>query len=187
MCIIDSKMKSLAEITFWITCFLYIATPMETAKILAIIPIPSYSHQIPYRLLWTTLSRKGHEVVVLTTDPINDPNLTNLTEIDFQSHYKLIKNLNFVRNMKSHTWLSTVRTQFWRLVREFLENIYEHPEVRKMYVPDSDKKFDVVIVETVKTPGLYALAHRFKAPLIGKNNNIYKIVIQISCSKFILH
>lgn len=166
-------MKSLTEmITFWIACFLYIAAPTKTARILAIIAIPSYSHQIPYRPLWTVLSRKGHEVVVLTTDPINDPSLTNLTEIDFQSNYKLLRTLDFVENIKSHTWLSTLRIQLWPLAREIAEHIYEHPEVRKMYAPDSDTKFDVVIAETIKTPALYALAHRFKAPLIGKNNDI---------------
>ncbi|KYN01364.1 Ecdysteroid UDP-glucosyltransferase [Cyphomyrmex costatus] len=154
--------------TFWIACFAYIATPIETARILAIIPLPSYSHQIPYRLLWTTLSRRGHEIIVLTTDPINDPSLTNLTEINFKSNYKLIKKLNFIEYMEySHTWLDILRKQLWPLCHEITENIYKHPEVRKMYEPNSDTKFDVVIVETIKSPSMYALAYRFNAPLIG--------------------
>ncbi|XP_011059492.1 PREDICTED: LOW QUALITY PROTEIN: UDP-glucuronosyltransferase 2B19-like [Acromyrmex echinatior] len=160
-------MKLVAEMTFWIACFVYIATPIETARILAIIAIPSYSHHIPFRPLWTTLSRRGHEVVVLTTDPINDSSLTNLTEINFKSHYNLISKLNFIKNMRTHTWLSTVSEQLWPLSNEITENIYKHPEVRKMYEQDSDTKFDVVIVETIKSPGLYALAYRFNAPLIG--------------------
>lgn len=179
-------MKPIVEVTFGITCFLYIVAPIETARILAIIPIPSYSHQIPYRPLWTTLSQKGHEIVVLTSDPINDPSLTNLTEINFQSNYKLIRKFNFVRNIETHTWLSATRTQMWYMSREIVENIYEHPEVRKMYVSDSDKKFDVVIVETIKSPSLYALAHRFNAPLIGKNNDVYEIVTFKVHLKFIL-
>lgn len=173
-------MKPVAEMTFWIACFVYIATPIETARILAIIAIPSYSHQIPYRPLWTTLSQRGHEIVVLTTDPINDPSLTNLTEINFKSHYELIGRLNFVKNIETFiNWLSAVRTQMWSLCNEITENIYKHPEVRKMYEPNSDTKFDAVIVETVKSPGLYALAYRFNAPLIGENNNVYKIVINV--------
>ncbi|XP_028050159.1 UDP-glucosyltransferase 2 [Monomorium pharaonis] len=172
-------MKPIAEVTFWITCFLYIATPIETAKILAIIPIPSYSHQIPYRPLWITLSRRGHEVVLLTTDPINDHSLTNLTEINLQENYKYIRKLNFVKNIKIHTWLSTARTQIWPMIYKTAETIYEHPEVRKLYVSNSNEKFDVVIAETFTSPCFYALAHRFNAPLIGvatlglNNNNYY--------------
>lgn len=79
---IDSEM-SIIKTIFWIACFLYIAVPMETARILGIIPSPFYSHQIPFRAIWTALSRKGHEVVLVTTDPINNPSLTNLTEITF--------------------------------------------------------------------------------------------------------
>lgn len=181
-------MKPITEMIFWIACFLYIAAPIETARILAIIPIPSYSHQIPYRSIWTALSRKGHEIVLITTDPINDPSLTNFTEIDFHSNYELIRRLDFVNNILKGNlkWLDVTRTQLWPLSRGLSENIYKNPKVREMYVPDSDKKFDVVIVETFISPSLYALAHRFNAPLIGKNNDMYEIITQIFYLKFIL-
>jgi len=164
-------MKSITQTTFWIACFLCIAAPIETARILAIIAVPSYSHQIPFRSLWTALSQKGHKVVLLTPDPVNDPSLVNLTEINFHSAYELIKSINF-RMMETETGLSTERTQLWPASHQMTENVYKHPKVREMYLPDSNQKFDVVIVETVKSPSLYALAHRFNAPLIGKNNDI---------------
>ncbi|KAL0128982.1 hypothetical protein PUN28_003991 [Cardiocondyla obscurior] len=147
-------MKLITETTLWIASFLYIAAPTETARILAIIAVPS---------------RKGHEVVVLTSDPINDPSLTNLTEINFNSNYKSIQKYNFFKMIitESYTWLDVMRYGIWSLSRELAENIYEHPQVRKMYAPDSDEKFDVVIVETITVPSLYALAYRFNAPLIG--------------------
>ncbi|TGZ58330.1 UDP-glucosyltransferase 2-like isoform X1 [Temnothorax longispinosus] len=160
-------MKPIAETIFWIS-FLYIAAPVKTARILAIVPIPSYSHQICYRPLWIALSQRGHEVVSITTDPLNDPSLTNLTEINFQSNYQLME-LNFAKNViaGTHEWLSTSRTQIWPACGDVAENIFKHPKVRKMYAPDSDEKFDLVIVETVKVPSFYTLAHRFNAPLIG--------------------
>lgn len=161
-------------VTFWITCYLCIATTTEAARILAIIPIPSYSHQIPYRPIWTTLSQRGHEVVLLTTDPINDPSLTNLTEISFKHAYKFFKelNINFVNNLNgAYSWLDTAREQLWPMGRELTKDIYEHPQVRKMYAPNSGEKFDLVIIENLKSPALYALARRFNAPLIGKYNN----------------
>ncbi|XP_011863830.1 PREDICTED: UDP-glucuronosyltransferase 2B15-like [Vollenhovia emeryi] len=174
-------MKPITETTFWIASFLYIAAPIETARIFAIISTPSYSHQIPYRPLWTALTRKGHEIVLLTTDPINDPSLTNLTEINLHSNYKMIREMNFIEQLLQEgprMWLSQTRTQIWILSGKMSENIYKHPEVRKMYL-DSNQKFDVVITEIFLSPSLYALAHRFNAPLIGVstfgllNNNYY--------------
>ena len=59
------------------------------ARILGVVPIPSYSHQIVYRPIWRELSLRGHQVVVMTTDPMKDPALTNLTEIDWHFAYGL--------------------------------------------------------------------------------------------------
>ncbi|EFN73603.1 Ecdysteroid UDP-glucosyltransferase [Camponotus floridanus] len=144
-----------------------ITSLLEAARILAIISIPSYSHQIGYQPLWTALSRRGHKVVVLTTNPVNEPNITNLTEVDFHYNYRLLKDLNHVKMMEHDTWINVERNFLFNIGNELTEDIYKHPEVRKMYAPDSDQKFDAVIIEVIKTPGLYALAHRFNAPLIG--------------------
>lgn len=67
----------------------------HTARILGVIPIPSYSHQLAFRPLWKELSLRGHQVVLLTTDLINDPTLTNLTEIDMHDSYKLLSKVDF--------------------------------------------------------------------------------------------
>lgn len=168
----NSKMGPTAKMTLWIMCFLCIITPfLEAARILAIIPIPSYSHQVAFQSLWTALSRRGHELVVLTTDPVNDPSITNLTEIDFHDNYNAMKGLNHVKSMEQYTWIAIERNIFFSKAHTFTKNIYKHSEVRKMYAPDSDQKFDVVIAEIVITPGVYPLAHRFNAPLIGKSND----------------
>lgn len=170
--VINSKMGPTAKMTLWIMCFLCIVTPfLEAARILAIIPVPSYSHQVAFQSLWTALSRRGHELVVLTTDPVNDPSITNLTEIDLHDNYNTLKGANHVKGMEQYTWIALERNIFFSIGHTLTENIYKHSEVRKMYAPDSDQKFDVVIVEIVKTPGLYPLAHRFNAPLIGKSND----------------
>ncbi|KAL6257119.1 hypothetical protein P5V15_012051 [Pogonomyrmex californicus] len=169
---------------FWMSCLLYIVSPIETAKILAIVPIPSYSHQVAYRALWTSLSRRGHEVVLITTDPINDPSLTNLTEIDVHFTYKVLRKMDFVKTMDL-SYMNVLYTQAWPACLEISEMVYKHPEVRKMYISGSNREFDVVIAETIKTPSFYALAHRFNAPLIGKTNDIYENVNLINIS-FIL-
>ncbi|TGZ49801.1 Uncharacterized protein DBV15_06197 [Temnothorax longispinosus] len=131
--------------------FLYIAAPVKTARILAMFQHHPYSHQICYQSLWIALSQRGHEVVLITTDPINDSSLTNLTEINFQSNYQFMKKLNFVKNViaGTYSWLSTPRTQIWPVCGDIAENIFKHPKVRKMYAPDSDEKFDLVILESL--------------------------------------
>ncbi|XP_072746870.1 UDP-glucosyltransferase 2-like isoform X2 [Anoplolepis gracilipes] len=160
-------MGPIVKITFWMMCLLCIVTPfLEAARILAIMPIPSYSHQVAFQSLWTALSQRGHELVVLTTDPLNDPSIKNLTEIDFHFNYKLLKGINHVEQMK-YTWLSVERNYLFKFGHILTKNIYEHSEVRKLYEPKSDQKFDVVIIEALKTPGLYPLAYRFNAPFIG--------------------
>ncbi|RLU27377.1 hypothetical protein DMN91_001181 [Ooceraea biroi] len=149
-----------------IVCCLCIITT-KSANILAILPTPSYSHQIPYQILWTTLSQRGHKVVVITTDPINDPSLKNLTEVNLQSSYYLMRNLKLIGDDGAIPWFNILRGQIWQVSQDLASMIYEHPEVQKLYVPDSDEKFDVVIIETFTLPSLYPLAYRFNAPLIG--------------------
>ncbi|KAL6257008.1 hypothetical protein P5V15_011944 [Pogonomyrmex californicus] len=171
-------MKSIKQLAFCMTCFLCIVVTIETARILAIMPLPFYSHQVAYRAIWTTLSQRGHDVVLITTDPINDPSLTNLTEINVHSTYKILRKIDSVKIMEL-SFMNMLRTQVWPACLEISEMVYKHPEVRQIYVSNSDQQFDVVIVEIILTPSFYGLAHRFNAPLIGIsslelfNNNYY--------------
>lgn len=136
-----------------------------------ILTVPSYSHQVPFQPLWVALSQRGHKVVVVTTNPIKDPSLTNLTEIDFSSYYKIFKTIDYANLRFNSTWFDITRGPLWDALMELTKKTFEHPEVRKLYAPNSGEKFDVVLAELNVSPGLYALAHRFNAPLIGKNHN----------------
>ncbi|XP_049861771.1 UDP-glucuronosyltransferase 1A5-like [Schistocerca gregaria] len=42
----------------------------HSARILGIIPTSSISHQLPFRLIALELAKRGHQVTVMTTDPI---------------------------------------------------------------------------------------------------------------------
>ncbi|KAK2576536.1 hypothetical protein KPH14_005858 [Odynerus spinipes] len=150
------------------TLFLTLITgPSSGARILGIIPIPSYSHQIAYQALWKTLSQRGHEVFLVTANPISDTNLKNLTQFGIEEGYELIKPLNFLQDRLTSTWVDIVTNYILKMGEPLSELVYSHPEFKKVYAPDSGQKFDVVIVEAIITPGCYALAHRFDAPLIG--------------------
>ncbi|KAK4872337.1 hypothetical protein RN001_014366 [Aquatica leii] len=130
------------------------------ARILAYIPTASYSHQVVFRPLWRELSLRGHQVTLLTTDPINDPTLTNLTEI----------NLNFTYTQMQEMILKLVKTNpilsIQLLSDSFIDNVdaqLQHPEVLKLIKEGS---FDLVIAEQL-TSIPFAFAKIFQCPSIA--------------------
>lgn len=117
----------------------------------------SVSHQIVYRPIWRELSLRGHEVTVLTPNPLNDPTLTNLTEIDLGFLYEYFGNL-------SSDFSLTLN--HWQLMKMWPDNLYQmtelmygDPEVLAL-MNDTSKKFDVMIGEYLFPPVL-AFAARF--------------------------
>lgn len=72
-------------------CVVTVLQLCEGAKILGIIPTPSYSHQLAFQPIWRELSLRGHNVTVITANPLNDPKLINLTEINISTVYDCIK------------------------------------------------------------------------------------------------
>ena len=53
----------------------------NSTNILAIIPSPLPSHQIPLRQLWKELCAKGHNLTLVTPNPIKTTNIKNIIEI----------------------------------------------------------------------------------------------------------
>lgn len=54
---------------------------------------PSISHQVIFQPIWKELSLRGHKVTVITPNPLKDPTLTNLTEIDISYMYEHMSEL----------------------------------------------------------------------------------------------
>ncbi|KAK5638238.1 hypothetical protein RI129_012533 [Pyrocoelia pectoralis] len=143
--------------------FLAIISSGDSARILGVIPIPSYSHQVVFQPLWRELSLRGHQVTTLTTDPINDPSLINLTEIDLGFSYDVwneaVKSVggiqsNILKTMRIiESGVSIARTQLRHpLVQDLLEN--------------NNITFDLVMVEYYM-PSALVFAKRFNCPYIG--------------------
>lgn len=136
------------------------------AKILAAVPTASFSHQVAFRPIWKELSLRGHQVTLITTDPIKDKALTNLTEIDISDQYDLLKELNYREKLLE---IEHNMFKLFNFFSTFMDNsntrIYNHPQVKKM-IDDQSVKFDLVMVEYLNL-GMVPFGHRFKAPLIG--------------------
>ncbi|XP_063233579.1 UDP-glycosyltransferase UGT5-like [Bacillus rossius redtenbacheri] len=139
------------------------------ARILGVFPIPSVSHQVVYRAVMVELARRGHEVVVITPDPIRDPSLKNYTEIDSSFMYEdFRKTFNFAgRRMddKSPYVISDALTAYGLRLCEML---LDHEPVKKLVSwTNSGEHFDLVFLEWLTTASTYVFAHRFSAPYIG--------------------
>lgn len=142
----------------------------HSKRLLIITPAPSYSHQVVFRPLCLALHKRGHEVVVLTPNAVNDPTLTNYTEIDFSFEYQKIDDTDFSQIRWNFTQLGGLKTRLLRLGHDIAEDVLSHPDLLKFYANDTNEHFDAVIAEMIMTPAIYMLAHRFNAPLIGNTH-----------------
>lgn len=137
------------------------------ARILALCPTASISHQIVFRGLTVALNKQGHEVVVVTTDPLNDSNLINYTEIDISFMYNEIVDINYI-NIRGTQQLYEFLLEIAPILHNQAEEILDHPAVRKLYALNSNEKFDLVLIEMFASPALLPLGKRFDAPIVGK-------------------
>ncbi|KAJ8948058.1 hypothetical protein NQ314_008484 [Rhamnusium bicolor] len=145
----------------YIGCVLYLASYSHSADILAIIPFPSYSHQIASKQLWKELSLRGHKVTLITTDPLKDPTLTNLTEINTNWSYKIVSDISY---MAENT------LSMWNTYEGILNQMLEISEQQLSYSPVKDlinthSHFDVVFSEFIY-PEFLGFAEMYNCPKI---------------------
>ncbi|XP_031836795.1 UDP-glucosyltransferase 2-like [Nomia melanderi] len=161
-------MNYIVPVALFLFCVLCVIKQQQCAKILAILPTASYSHQIPYRPLWLELHKRGHEIVLITTDPIPNMNRKNFTQINISQMYKDVRGVDFVkRRFEKADFLTFVEENMLRLIDIAAQHILNNTDVKRLYAPNSNEHFDLVFAEMLLTPSVYAFAHRFNAPLIG--------------------
>lgn len=136
---------------------------VDTARILAIVPTPSYSHQVALWPIWRALSDRGHNITLITTDP--DPLSTNITQIDISHTYELFEKNNMINSIeKSNNNIFLMMRIFTDVFYDLEKLIMEDSSVQELI--HGDYKFDLVMAESWEA-GLFAFAHKFNAPLIS--------------------
>lgn len=128
-------------------CFLLLTLSgaTQSANILGYFSVGSVSHQIVFQPIWKELSLRGHKVTVVTPNPLNDPTLTNLTEIDLSvsyDHFKAMIAKDFTGAMdhwKFEKWLHSI-------VLKMNDVQFRHPQVQAL-LEDKNKTFDVLLTE----------------------------------------
>lgn len=144
------------------------------ARILAIIPSPAYSHQHAFHPIWRELSLRGHHVTLITTDPVRDPELTNLTQIDVSFAYKYMN--HFYDMMHNLTMLNTAN-YLQNTLKLISQHELKHPEVQKLI--QTKNKFDLVISESI-FPEFLAFGEIYKCPTILVSSLELQSVIHIA-------
>nr|CAD7410702.1 unnamed protein product [Timema poppensis] len=141
----------------------------EAARILGVFPIPSVSHQIVYRAVMKGLALHGHEVVVITTDPMRDSSIKNYTEFDVSFTFKMFnEKFNFASSRDHKVSNEKIFELFLDFGNDLCEGILSHPPVNNLIsLNNTEEHFDIVFLEWLLTPCVYAFAHRFSAPMIG--------------------
>lgn len=138
----------------------------EAAKILAVFPAPSISHQIVFRPLTHELAKRGHNVTVLTTDPAfpHGEAPKNLTEIDLHDQsYEIWQQFLDTKKGKKGDLLQQAIMLF-DVLTEIFEKQMTTPEVKHI-LNQSEDAYDLLLIEAFVRPAL-SLTHKFKAPTI---------------------
>lgn len=150
-----------------ITLLYVLPTIASGSKILGVFNSPSISHQKPFLNLAKELSLKGHEVTIITPNPLKDKSLTNLTEIDTSFLYEILQEnggFDQILGIDNTLWQQTNKLRDFFYITA--ERLFENKEVHNL-LNNSHKRFDVVIVESHE-PICFALGPKFHAPTIGK-------------------
>ncbi|XP_018561500.1 UDP-glucuronosyltransferase 2B15-like [Anoplophora glabripennis] len=143
-------------------CLILFSTPhSQCANILALVPTTSYSHQIAYAPLWKALSLNGHNVTLLTPNPMNNPKLTNLTEISMNWAYQFVANLSYKTEFEITMWNfhTTLSTGMDFLCDKVLSS---HVGQDLLH---NEHNFDLVFVENV-CPELLGFAEIYNCPKV---------------------
>lgn len=127
-----------------------------SARILASVFIPSLNHQLPFRSLWKELASRGHEITLITTDPIRDPLSKNIKEIDLSGSYEVLEKTKKGKESKQHYFSNMVNT--FNALDKVVEWQLSQKEIKDL-IENGKDHFDVLIVD-ITIPMYIAFAER---------------------------
>ncbi|KAJ8708777.1 hypothetical protein PYW08_010159 [Mythimna loreyi] len=150
-----------------VLCLLIFTSFNEAARILAVFPIPSISHQVVFRPLTHELARRGHEVTVITPDPAFPEGGTppNLTEIDVhQISYDMWQKIFMASTQGNKNDVVMVMDVILKALIAVVDAQLQDDKVQSL-INDKTKQFDLLFLEACVRPAL-AYSYIYKAPVI---------------------
>lgn len=153
----------LHKLILLVVSLILVTKNVNSERILAMVMIPSYSHQMFYQPLWRELAIKGHDVVVITTDPTNEV-LPNFKEIGIKESYPTMK--KFLDEMINTTMLQNIWENKWAEVSISLTEFqFNLPQIQEL-IHNKSEHFDLLIIEHFPSPA-FGLQYRFNCSMIG--------------------
>nr|XP_022913025.1 UDP-glucuronosyltransferase 2B4-like [Onthophagus taurus] len=139
----------------------------KTAKILAVLPAPSYSHYVTGSVLATELARRGHEVTVVSTFKPKTVPFGNYKFVEVKGIKDFLKKEEnilhyFEFDNYNKPFISYVVHKFAYNVIEFFFNDENVKEFIK-----SGGHYDVVFVDEFFNEALYGFCNLFKAACVN--------------------
>ncbi|XP_063913091.1 UDP-glucosyltransferase 2-like [Zophobas morio] len=147
-----------------VTPLLFIGTA-NCANILGVFMYPSITHQMVYYKVMRELSLRGHQVTMVTPDPVNNPALTNLTEIDIRCAYDVLEEKYVQEMFFKDLTLYEIMRNFYEFLEIVADRELSSPGFKKL-LGGHNRTFDLILVELMH-PVMHALSGKFKAPVIG--------------------
>lgn len=138
----------------------------ECANILGVFPAPSVSHQFVYRQLMLKLQERGHNLTIVTPNPIGEHNKSNFREIDVSNVYEY---------WNAHFDFAADKNKLLRWVPELfmLVMVGAINDVCNIYLSDPNvmalrnETFDLLIVEWGMLPCVYPFYQRAGGNMMG--------------------
>ncbi|XP_043682852.1 UDP-glucosyltransferase 2-like isoform X3 [Vespula pensylvanica] len=159
-------MKLLQCVIFWMALCL---TFSKGYRILGVFPINVKSHFIMFEVLMKGLAKKGHQIDVISSFPLEKP-LVNIIELAvLKSRVTLINNLSYdvMRTNFSNNGLRTISTNCI-ITCEHLAN----PEIQKLiHDPRKDVSYDIILIEIFGANCFAVLGHVLNIPIIGVSSS----------------
>lgn len=158
-----------------ITAFLILQALQWTiaARVLAVFPYNAHSHFTMVRPLMTALSKRGHDVTVISPFPQRNDNVGGVealryTDVDVSDELPpVISQMNVTE--EDEPWKNPVTglRNLCQMNHRVCETTFEHPKVQALFHQSGPGSFDVVFTEAFSTDCFAAFAHVFDVPLVS--------------------
>lgn len=141
------------------------AASLKSANILAIFPMPYYSHQMVTRVLIKDLAARGHNLTILTTHTFNydTPNVIQVHLNESQLIYdEMLNQLKYKKTLRFLSAMNELKANY-AVMKQHLNN----REVQSLMVNEKRQNFDLVITECIAFCPLLAFAEVYNCPIIN--------------------
>lgn len=144
-----------------------VITLNSAANILFFAYIPAPSHLVVFQPIWHQLASGGHNVTVLSAG-IQNESIKNLREVDMSFIYEFTEKYPLTSAASRSKCFSSELlhiSKVFEWISTLLETELQHESVKQFL--NETNHFDVIVAE-IHSPMVFALGHKYGAPVIGR-------------------